>query len=213
MFFISALCRIKHFSRSISFILLSQKRLALWKEGNLEDLISEGDEIQRRMKPGRKTEESLSKGFTRLMLSGNVRQAVKLLDANDPVNGVHEVTEDVRKTLLEKHPKGKDAQEGVLDDREIPRIEKVIFEEIDEVLVQRAAKALSGYGGPNRIDSEIWKQLLCSRAFGKLSDGLANAIAAMARLMCTEEIPFDHLHLLMDCHLVPLRKGKWHKIN
>ena len=62
------------------------KRLRLWKEGKLTEIISEAEEIQRLIttKDARKKED-LKKGFTRLMLSGKARQALKLVDCNSEI--------------------------------------------------------------------------------------------------------------------------------
>ena len=54
------------------------KRLLLWKDGNLNSIMSEAREIQSRLKASNKIlEESKSKGFCRLMFQGKVRQAIK----------------------------------------------------------------------------------------------------------------------------------------
>ena len=44
------------------------------------------------------------KGFTRLMLEGKVKQALKLVDKNNGICGVHDLNGDVKRKLEEKHP-------------------------------------------------------------------------------------------------------------
>ena len=183
-----------------------QKRLALWKEGRLSEIVSECEEIQRRMKKSKRKEDTVNRGFTRLMLTGKVKQALKLVDAESDITGVHSMDDHIRRTLQEKHPPGEQPQQDVLDRGDIPLVEEVIFESIDSTSVQKVAKSTSGSGGPTRIDAETWKHLLCSKAFGKLSDDLAEEIAVLARRICTEDIPHNHLKLLWDCRLVPLMK-------
>ena len=119
------------------------------------------------------------------------------------------MNENVRQTLLENIRKERIPRQQCLMSARSLCIENVIFEEIDELLVQKTDKGLSGSSGPPRIDSEVWKHLLCSRAFRNLSDELANAIAVMAGYLCTDAIPFDHLHLLLNCRLISQERREW----
>ena len=186
-----------------------KKRLALWKEGRLHEIVSECEEIQKRLQAGsskQKKEESAMRGFSRLMMLGKVRQALKLIDADSEVTGVHEMSDEIRAVLQEKHPEAEPAQQHVLDEREIPAVEPVIFEEIDASMVCKAAEQTSGSGGPTRLDADAWKHIICSRVFGKVSEDFANAIAMSARRMCRENITHSYLSLLWECRLVPLMK-------
>ena len=185
-----------------------KKRLVLWKEGRLPEIISECEEIQKRLqsKSAKQKKESVMRGFSRLMMSGKVRQALKLVDADSEVTGVHEMSNEIRDTLQAKHPEAEQAQQHVLDQRAIPAVEGVIYEQIDASMVAKAAKETSGSGGPTRVDADTWKHLLCSRVFGKLSEEFANAIAVASRRLCKEDIPHQYLTLLWDCRLVPLMK-------
>jgi len=121
-------------------------------------------------------------------MSGKVRQALKLVDADSEVTGVHEMSNEIRDTLQAKHPEAEQAQQHVLDQRAIPAVEGVIYEQIDASMVAKAAKETSGSGGPTRVDADTWKHLLCSRVFGKLSEEFANAIAVASRRLCKEDI-------------------------
>ena len=57
-----------------------------------------------------------------------------------------------------------------------PTIEPVIFNNIDEVAIESAAKATKGSAGPSGMDADIWRRILCSKAFGKTSSDLCYAI-------------------------------------
>ena len=57
------------------------------------------------------------------------------------------------------------------------------------------------------MDADIWKHLICSKAYGNHSKNLAEAIACLACRLCTEEIHFDSLREFTACHLIPLDKG------
>ena len=73
------------------------KRLIQWSEGNLDDILSECQTIQARLKKHRSKQdgESKSKAFTRLMLQGKVSQALKFIDTNSNVTGVCRISEEM----------------------------------------------------------------------------------------------------------------------
>ena len=117
-------------SKSSDHIRYLKKRLAMWKEGKLNELLSECVEIQKRLKSSKRKEEAVSRGFTRLMLEGKVRQALKLINAETDICGVHCMSDNVRRLLQEKHPTAKEPQGDVLDNSNAPQVENVIFEAI-----------------------------------------------------------------------------------
>ena len=137
------------------------KRLKLWEEGKLKELMSECKEIQKRLSVSkRKTSESATRGFARLMMLGKVRQALKLIDANSDITGTHELSNEIRISLQAKHPKGEPLQHHVLVQRENTEVEEVIFEEVNVDRVKRAARNTFGSGGPTKIAADIWKKTL-----------------------------------------------------
>ena len=184
------------------------KRLQWWNEGCLEEIMSEAEEIQRRMATTSKKrkEEAKGRGFSRLMMEGKVKQALRLVDADNTIDGVHVIDEEIRATLEAKHPEAVPADDDVLIEGEVPRVEEVIYEEIDAHFIQSAAKQTFGSGGPTKVDADTWKHILCSKSYGKLSDELAEEIALIARRLCIEEVPYHHVNLLFDCRLVALKK-------
>ena len=87
-------------------------RLEKWKAGDLKSLIAEGKEIQKRLeKSHKKQRESNEKAFCRLMFEGKVGQAVKFINNEDTVVGVHKLTVEIKQILQDKHPKGEDLPE------------------------------------------------------------------------------------------------------
>ena len=193
-------------SKKADHIRYLKKTLAMWKEGKLKELLSECGEIQKRLKKSKRKEADASKGFVRLMMEGKVRQALKLVNADTDICGVHEMNDDVRGVLQEKHPAPEDPREEALDNSDIPRVESVIFEDINADLVQQSARSTAGSGGPTKIDAEVWKNILCSKSYGKYGSDLAEAIAVFARRLCTEDIPYSSLEPYWACRLVPLMK-------
>ena len=61
-----------------------------------------------------------------------------MVNADTDVCGVHKMNDKIRTVLQEKHPAAEEAQENVLDDSVIPRVEHVVFENIGGSLVQKS---------------------------------------------------------------------------
>ena len=183
-------------------------RLDMWKNGELDKLISEGKEIQKRMlKKKQHANESNTRAFCRLMFAGKVKQATKFIDSADCVKGVHKITSEVKQALTAKHPKAEGCSPDALLAITKPLPNPVIFEQITPELIQRCSKFLTGSGGPTLIDADSWKHFLCSRAYGKHTYHLAEAVSGLAKRLCSEKIHADSLQELSACRLIPLDKG------
>ena len=183
-------------------------RLEKWKDGDLINLLNEGHAIQARMvKSKARKAESRQKAFCRLMLAGKVGQACKFVNNSDSINGVHNITTNIKQALLEKHPKAEKLHnEGLLPiTRPMPN--QVIYEQLTAEVIQRSCKNLSGSGGPTLVDADAWKYFLCSRSYGKLPFHLAEAVSGLAKRLCTEEVHPDCLEEFVACRLIPLDKG------
>ena len=104
-----------------------EKRLQMWKDGELEALMAEAEEVQRRLSASKKKKEAAVRGFSKLMMLGKVRQALKLVDAESDICGVHKLTDEVRQTLQEKHPRAEPSDPAVLLPEEPRQVQAVIF--------------------------------------------------------------------------------------
>ncbi len=189
-----------------------ETRLQLWSAGKVQEIMDECNEIQKKLtKKLQKKKENKDKAFCRLMLLGKVGPAMKFINHDDPTIGVHPITEEIKKLLEEKHPKREEASQDILLPDGAPEPHPVLFEEIDVEKVQKAAAKLQGSGGPSLLDAEGLKHILCSKAYGKASGNLCQAIADLAKKMCREKIHPDSLQEYVSCRLIPLDKGndKW----
>ena len=116
-------------------------------------------------------------------------------------------TTDVKHALAEKHPKAEECSPDALLTITKPLPNAVIFEQISPELIQRCSKFLTGSGGPTRADDGLWKYLLCSRAYGKHTYHLAEAVSGLAERLCSEKIHPESLQEHASCRLMPLDKG------
>ena len=185
-----------------------EKRLRYWQAGDLNSLLTENRVIQKKLKQKQdKKKESKEKAFSRLMALGKLSQAAKFIDTENETRGVHSLSDEIKQLLLKKHPKGRAASEDILLQHTAQEPEPVIFEEIDGLSVQKAAKHLQGSGGPTLVDSDGWKHILCSKSYGNASMELCDAIADLAKKLCRESIHPDSLQELVANRLIPLDKG------
>ena len=83
----------------------------------------------------------------------------------------------------------------------------VSFETINANLIIRSSKMMQGSGGPTLIDCEFWKHMLCCKSYGSQSQCLAEAIANLAKQICSEHVHPSCLKQYLSSRLVPLDKG------
>ena len=186
-----------------------EKRLKLWSDGDLDSIMAENREIQKRLKPIQdKKKEIKEKAFSRLMLLGKVSQAMKFVDSENDTRGVHNLTEEIKQLLLKKHPKAREVNNDILLPTTANDPEPVIYEGINGIAVYNAAKRLQGSGGPTLMDADGWKHILCSKSYGTASTDLCNAIAELAKKLCRESIHPDMLKEFVANRLIPLDKGE-----
>ena len=132
---------------------------------------------------------------------------MKFIDTEDHTLGVHSLNETIKKLLKDKHPQAREVVEESLLPELADEPNPVVFEEIDASKVERAARNLHGAGGPTLVDADGWRRLLCSKAYGNASVNLCQAVADLAKKMCTEKIHPDSLSEYVACRLIPLNKG------
>ena len=149
-------------------------RLKKWNEGEIDAIMSEDKEIQKRLKKSfERKEESRDRAFLRNMLLGKIGPAAKFINNEDAVKGVHNLNEEIKTILLSKHPEGNEIDPSTL----LPKTnegepEAVIYEEIDAELVRKTANRMKGSGGPTQIDSDMWKDFTGAKTLGKAPEQL-----------------------------------------
>lgn len=183
------------------------RRLALWKERKIEELLREGMAIQSRRNSFHKDQnkEELSRKFSRLMMEGKLNAAIRLLDENSC--GILPLDEDTMQCLLRKHPSAQPKYDAMLLQGPIKDINNVIYDDINAELIRKCALKTKGASGPSGMDADFWRKIIGGNVFGSAADDLCHAIALMTRQLCTDIMEDPHsLSPIVSCRLIPLDK-------
>ena len=199
-------------SKSKDHLNALERRLELWIKGDINSLLLEAETIQERLKNNnsRKNIADISKKFAKLMGKGNINGALKLL-TNNMVNGVLPLDDNTLNSLKQKHPKSQPACEETLINGDPPVIHPVVFEDINEELVRKAAIRTKGGSGPSGLDADGWRRILTSKAYGTCASDLRKSIAEFIKYICINEIEIKNnrtsLESFIASRLVPLDKN------
>ena len=145
------------------------KRLDQWENGNFEELMKENRDIQHKLRqslPKKDTTEHIAKCFAHLMLQGKVHAALRLLDKNEEL-GLAELNAENITKLTALHPEAADADESILMSGELPYFDPIVFQNIDEAAIAKAAHRTRGAAGPSGLDADGWRRMLVSKNYGE----------------------------------------------
>jgi len=186
-----------------------KRRLELWKQKRISELVDEVKAVQCRLAASnsKRHDVDIKHRFSKLMELGKIKQAMKLLSSNS-CKGMLELSDETLSQLIVKHPESEPLHEDFLLHGPIKNVNPIIYDEIDESLVFKAANKTDGAAGPSKLDGDEWKKILCSNSFGAASIDLRKAIARMTRELCSQDIN-DHesIEALLAWTLIPLDKN------
>eukprot|EP00795_Rhopilema_esculentum_P006619 gene6619-biopygen8122 len=131
---------------------------------------------------------------------------MRLLDANN-ASGLLSLSDKVIDELKMKNPPSAPADPSTLMAGEIPFIDPVMFENIDETIITKAALHTKGAAGPSGMNANGWRRILVSKSFGKTGEELKTALAKFTRILCTRDINKGSIEAFVSCRLVPLDKN------
>lgn len=205
-------------SKTKEHISCLQRRLSLWENGDISNLIREGRALQRLLASSQPPKQAttdngqIARRFFKMMMEGWIRAALKILSDNSDTGllCLDDIADDasgktVRDVLQDKHPDPRPAHpDALVTDAGNDSFHPAIFDNITGESIRSAALHTQGAAGPSGLDALNWRRL-CT-AFGQKSNDLSVALAAVARTICTAFI--DPLTLLAytSCHLIPLNK-------
>ena len=160
-----------------------------------------------------RSHQQTARVFAKLMMEGKVRAALQLItednnggplrldDQNAP-----DSPETVREVFLKKHPPGNPPMRSaiVVPDTPITEPHHVIFDKIDGDLIRSTALRTEGAAGPSGLDSTARRRMCTS--FKSASTDLCDALATMARRICSTYVDPCGLTAFVACHLIALDK-------
>ena len=205
-------------SSAKTHLALVERRLALWKAGDVDALMHEARSIQSHRQRVARDRQTHSGGkdhaatvFARLVMQGKIKAAIRyvseqaaggVLSINDLLPGSSGMT--VGDVLREKHPEGRDADPAALLQGPVLPVQPVLLESLDALTVKRCALRLTGAAGPSGVDASGWTRMCCS--FGLASVDLCRAVANLGRRLTCHFVDPACLEALTACRLIPLDK-------
>ena len=185
-----------------------ERRLALWKQGDLDLLLKEVRFIQGKFVNSKKarTVEDVSKVFSKLVLQRKLLAAMKLLD-NESSSGLLDLSPDVLRGLHDKHPEAADIAEESLLHGPVDYIPPNVYDLIDEEMIYNSASKTKGSAGPSGMDSELYRRILCSKNFKTEGKILREEIAVSTRNLLKKSYHPSLLEAFAACRLIPLDKN------
>ena len=200
-----------------------RRRLALWADRNLSELLKEGQSLQKQFRtrtPGGhfRGEKDRAQKFGNCMSAGRIPEALRMLTEGQPEedtrSGVLHISEmitlkdgsvvSVREQLREKHPPAQRASPEVLIDGSAPAADTIRFEALTSSFMQRVALQSKGSAGPSGLDSNTWRRM-CS-SFKGTSSRLCQSLANFARMLATRHVDSATLAPFLACRLIALDK-------
>ena len=146
-----------------------EKRLSLWRNGEIESLLREGRMIQRRLSKSNKDDPpNKARIFAKLVMEGQINSALRYLSEDDS-GGVLPLTDDVVRQLKEKHPDAQRAKLGSLLFGPVEDIPDSVYQGINGELVREATLRTKGSGGPSGVDANGFKRILACKSFKRSS--------------------------------------------
>ena len=187
-----------------------ERRLSMWRAGDIEELLVEGRALQQRLRGGQQ-QNDWQRGFVRLMLVGRSTAAMRMLRSGS-TGGVLSLDEQVeektvRDILREKHPEPAPVNLDYLATTPLPGSQQghaVLFESVDGAAIVKAALNTQGGAGPSGLDANAWRQLITGY---RPSKHLADTLAGFSRRLCTEYVDPASTFAFTCCRLVPLDKN------
>ena len=114
--------------------------------------------------------------------------------------------QSVREILLDKHPCSRPLDASAVTPPFPVAFDphSVYFDRISGSLIRFIALHVDGAGGPSNLNAHCWR-CICSSYHGASAD-ICNALAGLARRLCTEYVDPAGLTAFTACHLIALDK-------
>ena len=185
-----------------------ERRLALWRQGDLSMLMQEIRFIQDRFVNSKRARsfEDISRILAKLVFQGKLTAAIKLLDKENSW-GLLNLSDEVLAQLKEKRPVPAEIEGECLLHGPVDLIPPGIFDLNNEQRILDSALKTKGSAGPSGMDAELYRRILCSKNFAAEGKTLREKIATLTRNLYLSSITRPSLlEGYTACRLVPLDK-------
>lgn len=197
---------------------LIKRRLQMWNDGHFDALLSEAERCDIYFQqPAKRAQKKVPsdhemKVFTRLMLQGKVKDAMKWISEKgkggvlEPshvfdINGEEKTVFEI---LKEKHPEPQPLSTDRLLQMEADKLPLLVDVDITATHVELAARRLRGSSGPGGTNADQWKDYLLRH--GKSSERLRVSVAALASRLSNTIVEWKEINALMANRLIALDK-------
>ena len=137
-----------------------ERRMILWRDGDIDSLLQECLTIQQHLQPPKGTpKKNLARSFANLVMQGKVKSALRLLSSDsrgtplslDKVITSGTGSDTVRDILQKKHPPSRSVSpSSILPEDEAPLpTHPILFESITGQLIRTIAIRTEGAAGPS----------------------------------------------------------------
>ncbi|CAB4011930.1 Hypothetical predicted protein [Paramuricea clavata] len=91
-----------------------------------------------------------------------------------------------------------------IEDTKPSHFDPILYNRITSDTIRDAANKIQGSAGPSGVDAHLWRRFCLS--YKTASSDLCNALAGVARLLCTKSVHPEGLSAFVACRLIPLDK-------
>ena len=195
---------------------LLERRLALWYDEKFDVLLQEACKALRNRVRWPKDDSHVDRVFSRLMMQGKIRAAVRWITERSS-NGLLAPTDEtivtvgdgsttsmsVLDVLKSKHPNPRPPHTfSLLDADELPHLEDI---EITGAIIHKVVFGIQGGAGPGGADAGHWHDVLLR--YGSHSSRLRDAVASLSRTMANDFVLWKSFKALLANRLIALNKN------
>ena len=129
-----------------------------------------------------------------------------MLLTNNMAKGILPLTEVTLQLVKQKHVESREPPPE-RPERPVRQIHPIVYDDIDESLILKAATLTKVESGPSGRDPDGWRRMLTSREFGTSSTDLRKTFAQLKKRLCVEELETAiSLEAFTACRLIPSDK-------
>ena len=160
----------------------------------------------------KRSPKNRSKQFAELVFGGKIKQAASML-SEEGKGGILLVDDNVstctgnqsvKEVLKSKYSQPQAADPNACISGTPPRVHPITFEAINANLICSCTLKATGACGPSGLEAYDWRRLCTS--FQTASDSLCEALARVAKRLCTTHINPEIVAIILACLLITLDK-------